>query len=149
MFSEQYHINITKSGRICIPHLQNDGWNPQFRTRDIIQQTIELLIKPNLSNPFLLDHTTETKLIQYSENRELFTIIAMEYTKQYARNIEAITNKDNYKHIFKEPTIVKWKQIRQVWIAFYKNDKNNNCLIHLLPKDIVKSIIKLVAIYVI
>ena len=32
---------------------------------------------------------------------------------------------------------------RIIWIAFYKNDKNNSCLIKNLPKDIIKYILTL------
>ena len=31
----------------------------------------------------------------------------------------------------------KWNIERLIWIAFYKNDKNNQCIIDKLPKDVV------------
>ena len=36
---------------------------------------------------------------------------------------------------------LSWKIERVIWIGFYKNDKNNECKIDLLPKDIVKVIL--------
>ena len=35
---------------------------------------------------------------------------------------------------------LEWDIVRVLWIGFYKNDKNDDCLIHSLPKDIVKHI---------
>ena len=37
---------------------------------------------------------------------------------------------------------VDWKQERLIWIAFLKNNDNDECLFPLLPKDIVLEIIK-------
>ena len=31
----------------------------------------------------------------------------------------------------------KWNIERIIWIAFYKNDKNDKCFIDTLPKDVV------------
>ena len=147
MITPIYHINITQLGVILIPIFYVYGWSPTFRTRDVIQQIVQLLMKSNAENATLTDYATETKLIQYYENIDLFNVYAMEYTKQYAT--KEPTNKNNYKNQFIEPNIVEWNKIRQIWIGFYKNNKNINCFIHLLPKDIVKYIIKLVAIYVV
>ena len=36
---------------------------------------------------------------------------------------------------------VEWKQIRLIWIAFYKNDKNDKCLIKIISKDSLKHIL--------
>ena len=38
---------------------------------------------------------------------------------------------------------LKWKYERIMWIGFHKNKENDECLIHQLPKDIVKKIIKM------
>ena len=32
---------------------------------------------------------------------------------------------------------IEWNVARLIWIAFYKNSKNNKCLIKQLPKDLV------------
>ena len=37
--------------------------------------------------------------------------------------------------------ILDWKIVRLIWIAFYKNDKNDKCLIKRLPKDIITNYI--------
>ena len=36
---------------------------------------------------------------------------------------------------------VEWSQTRLIWIAFYKNQKNKQCLIPKLPKAVVKNIL--------
>ena len=36
---------------------------------------------------------------------------------------------------------IKWQCERQIWIAFYKNEKNNLCFIDKLPKDVVFKIL--------
>ena len=41
---------------------------------------------------------------------------------------------------------VKWDIIRIIWIGFYKNDNNDKCLLNLLPKDVIKHIVKFVGI---
>ena len=41
--------------------------------------------------------------------------------------------------------ILEWKIVRLIWIAFYKNEKNDKCLINTLPKDIITNyVLKLV-----
>ena len=37
--------------------------------------------------------------------------------------------------------ILEWKIARFIWIAFYKNEENDKCLIKKLPKDIIKNYI--------
>ena len=44
---------------------------------------------------------------------------------------------DIYKHY------VEWDVARIIWIAFYKNVKNDKCFINTLPKDLVKYIFTL------
>ena len=39
---------------------------------------------------------------------------------------------------------INWDIERIIWIAFYKNEKNKKCVIQLLPKDVVKSILALI-----
>ena len=39
---------------------------------------------------------------------------------------------------------IEWNIERLIWIAFYKNTRNNKCKIQILPKDIVKEIIKMI-----
>ena len=49
------------------------------------------------------------------------------------------------KNVFVSLEKCEWKyMIRYIWIGYYKNDKKNNkkCYIYLLPKDIVKYLIK-------
>ena len=41
---------------------------------------------------------------------------------------------------------VEWKILRLVWIAFYKNEDNSECRIAMLPKDVIKHIIKFVGV---
>ena len=40
----------------------------------------------------------------------------------------------------------KWEILRLIWIGFYKNDNvsNSKCKLHLLPKDIINHIIKMI-----
>ena len=38
---------------------------------------------------------------------------------------------------------IEWDIARIIWIAFYKNDKNEKCLISQLPKDLVKFVLGL------
>ena len=42
------------------------------------------------------------------------------------------------------PKYFEWQQERLIWIAFYKNNENEKCLINLFPKDIVKEILRFV-----
>ena len=35
---------------------------------------------------------------------------------------------------------LKWKIARLIWIAFYKNKENQDCLMQILPKDIIHHI---------
>ena len=37
---------------------------------------------------------------------------------------------------------IEWKIARIIWIGFYKNDKNDDCFIPILGKDIVHFILK-------
>ena len=39
-----------------------------------------------------------------------------------------------------------WQIIRLIWIAFYKNQSNNDCLIDTLPKDVINYIIQFIGI---
>ena len=39
-----------------------------------------------------------------------------------------------------------WNKIRLIWIAFYKNNSNNQCYFDQLPKDVILVIIKLLKI---
>ena len=36
---------------------------------------------------------------------------------------------------------IEWKQLRLIWIAFYKNDDNDKCLMKIISKDAIKHII--------
>ena len=38
---------------------------------------------------------------------------------------------------------IEWDVARLIWIAFYKNEKNKQCFIRKLPKDLVKYILSL------
>lgn len=38
---------------------------------------------------------------------------------------------------------LEWNVARIIWIAFYKNEKNKQCLIGILPKDIVICILNM------
>ena len=40
----------------------------------------------------------------------------------------------------------KWDIERIIWIGFYKNDKNDNCLIDTLPKDTVQHILSFLSL---
>ena len=40
---------------------------------------------------------------------------------------------------------LSWRIERILWIAFYKNETNEKCLISTLPKDIVKVVINLLS----
>ena len=40
---------------------------------------------------------------------------------------------------------IEWKQLRLIWIAFYKNDDNDKCLIKIISKDSIKHIITFLA----
>ena len=42
-------------------------------------------------------------------------------------------------------SFLQWNIARIVWIGFYKNRENGNCFLDLLPKDVVKYIIKFLA----
>ena len=66
-------------------------------------------------------------------------IYIMGFEKIYTSNIGKIEKgKYNLKLSLNH---VDWNIERQIWIAFYKNNKNNKCFIDLLPKDIVKKIL--------
>ena len=40
--------------------------------------------------------------------------------------------------------ILQWRAARVVWIGYYKNEKNSNCLINSLPKDLINHILRFV-----
>lgn len=40
---------------------------------------------------------------------------------------------------------VEWNIERLMWIGFYKNEKNDACLLHKLPKDLITHIVKFFA----
>ena len=40
----------------------------------------------------------------------------------------------------------KWNIERIIWIAFYKNDENDKCLIDTLPKDIVEYVLSFLSL---
>ena len=42
---------------------------------------------------------------------------------------------------FKIYHVTGWNAIRLIWIGFFKNEKNNKCLIDKLPKDIVLHVV--------
>ena len=37
---------------------------------------------------------------------------------------------------------IEWDVERIIWIAFYKNNENNQCFVHQLPKDLIKHVLK-------
>ena len=37
---------------------------------------------------------------------------------------------------------IEWNVERIVWIGFYKNNENNQCFIHQLPKDLINYVFK-------
>ena len=37
---------------------------------------------------------------------------------------------------------IEWDVERIIWIGFYKNNKNNQCFMDQLPKDLIKHILK-------
>ena len=52
-----------------------------------------------------------------------------------------VTNKEKQRNVHYRLYIIaniSWDLERLIWIGFYKNDKNSNCYIQLLPKDVVK-----------
>ena len=38
----------------------------------------------------------------------------------------------------------EWNVERIIWIGFYKNNDNNECFIHQLPKDLIQHVFKFV-----
>ena len=40
--------------------------------------------------------------------------------------------------------VLQWKIARLIWIAFYKNTKNDKCVIDRLPKDVINFILTFV-----
>ena len=50
-------------------------------------------------------------------------------------------NNGGFKQVYFRQIVLKQERI--IWIGFYKNGKNNQCLIHLLPKDIIIFILNL------
>ena len=43
---------------------------------------------------------------------------------------------------------IDWNLERIIWIGFYKNNNNTNCLIKNLPKDLIKYILNIVGTFV-
>ena len=54
---------------------------------------------------------------------------------------KCIVLRDDKEFMFNLYDRVSWSIERLIWMAFYKNEENNECLIAQLPKDIVKRII--------
>ena len=52
-----------------------------------------------------------------------------------------VMHKTNYMHFKIYTHYITWSSERIIWIAFYKNDKNDKCLIKQLPKDVIHFII--------
>ena len=70
--------------------------------------------------------------------------------KIFIFNFESTSKNDQYYKFYKNILVLNignqpllWNCQRQIWIAFYKNSKNDRCLIDRLPKDVVRNILNL------
>ena len=73
---------------------------------------------------------------------------------KYGEKIHKISDKDKeasvivhgstteYNLKFDRRDGLSWQQERIIWIGFYKNLKNKQCLIRLLPADIVNCVVE-------
>ena len=56
-------------------------------------------------------------------------------------NDKCIVWQNNFYYYFNIYSNLSWRIERILWIAYYKNDQNDQCLIDYLPKDILITII--------
>ena len=84
---------------------------------------------------------------EYAFNKEfkykLITLFSSSYYCNYFDNIGAmlyIDKKCNF-NIIHVPYYIPWNLERHIWIAFWKNENNDNCYIQNLPKDVVTHIL--------
>ena len=114
--------------------------------RNQIVDTLKL--KESLVNMWLNQEAAIIHVI----SKQLYNKIAKDYTQTFAvtrasyNNSSSVRNSnlkfDYHKFDWKTHCLI-WKQIRMIWIGYYKNNKNNNCLIRFLPKDIVVQIMNI------
>ena len=67
-------------------------------------------------------------------------------TNDYNQSL-IIGNKQQYfkLNICNSTNIMDWDTTRILWIGWYQNRENNQCLIKILPKDVLKYILSFVA----
>ena len=148
-----FHLSIGSHGRICIPIIFDNSWDHKYHgIKDMIHEICDLFVEPCM--PYLcLENEFAWEL--YYDNKKLYQLYARACTKKFAKdkkenniyfNVKK-NSRSNFEHV--SNWYVEWKQLRVFWIGFYKNVKNKQCLIHRLPKDIVKHILKFVAEYIV
>lgn len=61
---------------------------------------------------------------------------------------ESVIIADKHKYfklnIYNRTNIMDWRRERILWIGFYQNHDNNQCLIKILPKDVLKFILSFI-----
>ena len=149
-------MNINKRD-LCLPFLDRNDPNSIYKSdtiitpRDIISQIVDTLKQPHTAHHMWVND--EAAAI-YTANKQLYNEIAKHVTKDAVSGASSSSdsgsgsgsNKNNMNLKLTKLNdwtllCVLWKQIRLIWIGYYKNNENNNCLIRFLPKDIVKQII--------
>ena len=107
-----YHVNITKSGRVCIP-LFDDEWEfGRHTVRDVIFEIQDLFSNPIFDSPI---NGVAGQL--FHENPQLYEKVARKWTKEYATADKNIT--------FKQ-AVPKDEKIKKKNESDNKADDNNN-----------------------
>ena len=139
-FIRGYGTRIVSKACKVLCRMMNDSWY-------IVTSFEKDNYNPSIMNGILMAHLN--KNVEIGELMNINTIAPTSYARNMYNAHEQFTlNKEFGKdliNVFKCVKQCEWKyMIRYIWIGFYKNNKKTNrrCYIYLLPKDIVKYVVK-------
>eukprot|EP01117_Protostelium_nocturnum_P004897 TRINITY_DN1776_c0_g1_i1.p1 TRINITY_DN1776_c0_g1~~TRINITY_DN1776_c0_g1_i1.p1 ORF type:complete len:150 (-),score=41.34 TRINITY_DN1776_c0_g1_i1:99-548(-) len=75
-----YHPNVKNDGGFCNHMLTTEGWSPQLKIQQIVEEIYKILKEPDVENPLEPDVAQ-----QYKTDKTTFTKTAKEWTKKYAK----------------------------------------------------------------
>ena len=148
---EEDKFGIHESLRIFEEQVNNDRWDDTpiflfFTKRDLFVDKIKR-VPLTIAFPEYNGKQAAQECYEYIK-KQFECQVHDKDRKIYVRCISTM-DRDCVERVVKEVQCIltqkyhsfAWQRVRLIWIAFLKNDDNNQCLFSLLPKDIVKYIL--------